>query len=99
MTTISEEFRRRLLSQVLGDLPREFEDGEIYVRSHHGRLVAEQGSSTLPRRMRLLLLLVDGRSTVGQLRSRLIRFRGFEDCLDMLRSMGLIEALPEGLDF
>ena len=52
----------------------------------------------LQSRLRTLLLLVDGTSTVGELRSRLHRFRSLDEALDMLLRMGLIERLPTALD-
>jgi len=72
-------------------------DDEVLLRSWTGRAAAEQPVG-LPRRLRTLLLLVDGTSTVGELRSRLHRFRSLDEALDMLLRMGLIERLPTALD-
>jgi len=73
-------------------------DDEVLLRSWTGRAAAAGQHAGLPRRLRTLLLLVDGMSTVGELRGRLHRFRSLDEAFDMLIQMGLIERLPTPLD-
>ena len=73
-------------------------DDEVLLRSWKGRIAASEQHIGLPRRLRTLLLLVDGLSTVAELRVRLHRFRSLDESLDMLLRMGLIERLPAPLD-
>jgi len=70
----------------------------VFIRSWHGRAEAARRDGALPRRLRTLLLLIDGRRSVGDLRVGLSRYRSLDEGLDMLRKMGLIEPLPPPLD-
>ena len=79
-------------------LSRPLLEDDVFIRSHLGRLEAADRFSNLPRRLRVLLMLVDGRASVGDMRRGLARFRGLDDALDMLRHMGLIETLPHPMD-
>ena len=73
-------------------------DEDIFIKTKIGRIETSQVSSTLPRRLRMLLILVDGRRTMGDFRRGLTRFRSLDECFDMLRKMGYIESLPIRLD-
>ncbi|HPU50085.1 MAG TPA: hypothetical protein PK359_00890 [Burkholderiaceae bacterium] len=73
---------------------RPLRDDDVFLRSHMGRLEAADRYSSLPRRLRVLLMLVDGKASVADMRRGLARYRGLDDALDMLRQMGLIETLP-----
>ena len=73
---------------------RPLRDDDVVLRSHMGRLEAADRYSSLPRRLRVLLMLVDGKASVADMRRGLARYRGLDDALDMLRQMGLIETLP-----
>jgi hypothetical protein len=81
----------------LGGAPAVLREDEVFIRSHRGRLEAAAvaaGRTRLPRRLRTLLLLVDGRASVGELRHSLSRYRSLDESLDMLHKMALIEPLP-----
>jgi len=69
-------------------------DGEIFLRTVRGNEEARTARRRLPQRLRMLLLLVDGRRSVGDFRRGLSRFRNLDESLDMLAKMGLIDRLP-----
>lgn len=75
------------------------QDDEIFIRSHLGRVEVQSPTSTVPRRLRTMLLLVDGRRTVADFRRSMTRYRNLDESLDMLSKMGLIERLPEIMDW
>ncbi len=77
---------------------RPLAEDDVFIRSHLGRLEAADRGASLPRRLRVLLMLVDGKASVADMRRGLARFRGLDDALDMLRQMGLIETLPVRMD-
>lgn len=81
-----------------GDTPALMREDEIFIKTRMGRDEARATDSTIPRRLRMLLALVDGRRSVAELRTSLRSFRSLDDGLDMLRKMGFIEALPERWD-
>ena len=74
-------------------------DDEIFIRSHLGRVEVQSPTSTVPRRLRTMLLLVDGRRTVADFRRSMTRYRNLDESIDMLCKMGLIERLPEIMDW
>ncbi len=86
---------RRLVS---GEAPLELPDDLVLIKTRLGRDEARRTESSIPRRLRTLLALVDGRRSVAELRAVLHSFRGLEDGLDMLRRMGFVEPLPERWD-
>lgn len=73
-------------------------DNLVLIKTRLGRDEGRSTASTIPRRLRTLLALVDGRRNVGELRTALHTYRGLDDSLDMLRKMGYIEPLPERWD-
>jgi hypothetical protein len=96
---LDPEAREKLLRLVLGGDGAVLRDDEIFIKTRLGRLEAGEAHSYLPRRLRTLLILVDGRRSVADFRNGLTRFRNLDECFDMLRQMGYIEPLPERLDF
>ncbi len=98
MLPLDESARRMVRRLALGGQAPLLRDDQIFIRSHLGRQEAVRRPSQLPRRLRTLLLLVDGRASVGDLRRGLSRYRSLEEGLDMLRKMGLIEPLPAPLE-
>jgi hypothetical protein len=70
---------------------------EVFLRSWMGRLELARAPGRTPRRLRALLLRVDGCASVDQLRRRHPQLRYLDEGLDMLRKMGLIEPLPPAL--
>lgn len=70
----------------------------VYIKTRIGREEARRTEATIPRRLRTVLALVDGRRSVQVLRTLLHSYRGLDDALDMLQKMGLIEPLPERWD-
>jgi hypothetical protein len=83
---------------VLAGDPPVLHGDEVFVRTRLGRNEVAYPSEALPRRLRMLLLLIDGRRTVDDFRTGLNRYRGLEDALDMLRKMNMIESLQRRLD-
>ena len=90
--------RERLMRLVMGTEAAQLRDEEIFIKTRLGRLEAGESRSYLPRRLRTLLILVDGRRSIADFRHGLTRFRNLDECFDMLRQMGYIEALPMRLD-
>ncbi len=88
-------FLRRL---ALGAESLVLHDEEIFIKTRLGREEAQRSNSAIPRRLRTLLALVDGRRSVGELRAAIHSYRGLGDALDMLHKMGFIEPLPERWD-
>ena len=70
----------------------------VYIKTRIGREESRRAEATIPRRLRTVLALVDGRRSVEVLRTLLHTYRGLDDALDMLQKMGLIEPLPERWD-
>lgn len=70
----------------------------VFIKTRLGRDEARRSDSSIPRRLRTLLALVDGRRSVGELRAAIHSYRSLDESLDMLRKMGFIEPLPERWD-
>lgn len=70
---------------------------DTFTRTYRGRAVAMSRDNRLPQRLRMLLILIDGRRTVGMLRAGLSKYRNFEESIDMLHKMGLIERVTPSL--
>jgi hypothetical protein len=95
---IEPGFRNRILRFALESDSAALLDEEVFIKTRIGRIEAAEPQSQLPRRLRTLLILVDGRRTMGDFRRGLTRFRNLDECFDMLRKMGYIETLPIRLD-
>jgi hypothetical protein len=74
-------------------------DDEVFIRTHLGRIEIQTPTSTIPRRLRTMLLLVDGKRTMADFRRSMTRYRNLDESLDMLFKMGLIERLPELMEW
>jgi hypothetical protein len=72
-------------------------DDDIFIKTHLGRQEIERGNM-LPQRLRMLLMLIDGKRSVGAFRETLTNFRGLDDAVFMLDHMGMIELLPNTLE-
>jgi len=83
----------------MGGEPPVLRKTSVFIKTRVGREEARCTDSSIPRRLRTLLALVDGRRSVGELRAAIHSYRGLDDALDMLRKMGFIEPLPERWDF
>jgi hypothetical protein len=86
-------------SMVLGGSAPLLKDDEVFIRTHLGRLEIQAPTSTIPRRLRTMLLLVDGKRSLADFRRSMTRYRNLDESLDMLFKMGLIERLPELMDW
>ena len=82
----------------LGGDPAVLREELVFIKTRIGRDEARRTDSSIPRRLRTLLALVDGRRSVGELRAAIHSYRGLDDALDMLRKMGFIEPPPERWD-
>lgn len=91
MQPLDESARTRVRRLALGGGALALADSQVFARTDAGREEALRRPARLPRRLRTLLLVVDARASVGELRRGLSRYRGLDDGLDMLRRMGLIE--------
>ena len=74
--------------------PAPLPEALVFLKTRLGREESRRAEATIPRRLRTVLALVDGRRSVQVLHS----YRGLDDALDMLHKMGLIEPLPERWD-
>jgi hypothetical protein len=91
---IHPTFRAQLLRMGSPVRRHMLHDQDVFVKTPRGRSEVAARECTLPRRLFDLLLLVDGRRTIGDLRHTLVRYRSLDECLDMLRAKGLIAPLP-----
>ena len=73
-------------------------DSDIFIRTLRGQREALERTRELPHRIRMLLMLIDGRRSVGAFRAAMTNFRSLDETLDMLIKMALIERLPSRLD-
>ena len=71
----------------------------VFIKTRYGREEVRRTDASIPRRLRPLLAVIDGRRSVGELRRSVHSYRGLDDALDMLRKMGFVEPLPERWDF
>ncbi len=91
-------FGEQILKMVANGENLILRDEEVFIKTKMGRVETSQVQSNLPRRLRMLLILVDGRRSMGDFRRGLTRFRSLDECFDMLRKMGYIESMPIRLD-
>ena len=97
--TPSQELTRKAIRRILlGIDEQRLCDKDVPMRTRIGRVEATARRGALPRRLRMLLLLADGRTTISDMRRALPRLRGIDQGFDMLHRMGLVEALPPPLD-
>ncbi|HQY27695.1 MAG TPA: hypothetical protein PK956_01010 [Burkholderiaceae bacterium] len=82
----------------MGGDPAVLREDVVFIKTRLGRDESRRTDTSIPRRLRTLLALVDGRRSVGELRAAIHSYRGLDDGLDMLRKMGFIEPLPERWD-
>jgi hypothetical protein len=66
-------------------------DDDIYARTALGQAELRDRGSALPRRLMLVLTVVDGDASVARLRRELVDFPGLEDALEILRGKALVE--------
>src|SRR5687768_5966397 len=66
---------------------------EIFVQTPRGAEVSPSTAAELPDRLRMLLLLVNGRRRMSDYRDLLPRYRNMDDTFDMLARKGYIERL------
>ena len=98
MTPSREQTRNAIRRMLKGSADPLLGDADVPLRTRIGRVEAAARVSALPRRLRMLLLLADGRTSIGDLRRALPRLRGVDQGFDMLHRMGLVEALPRPFD-
>ena len=77
---------------VIGGLDRS--EAWTPVKTAEGRAEISRRSRTLNQRLRTVLLLIDGRRTISQIRTVAVQVGAPDSCLDDLLDMGLV-ALPE----
>jgi hypothetical protein len=68
----------------------------VYVRTDRGQEAAYKPDSVLPRKLRSILKLIDGKTTLQMLVQNLQSFGDIRAILDSLTDDGLIRALPDG---
>jgi hypothetical protein len=96
---VEESISNTVKRLALGGVTPLLKDDEIFIRTHLGRIEIQNPSSTIPRRLRTMLLLVDGKRTLADFRRSMTRYRNLDESLDMLFKMGLIERLPELMEW
>ncbi|UCE32616.1 MAG: hypothetical protein JSW68_06915 [Burkholderiales bacterium] len=98
VTIPGPQFRRSIIDALVNAQPKVIYDDDVFIKTHLGRREVVATVGTLPQRLRMLLLLIDGRRSVGTFRAELTRYRSLEESIDMLHRMGMIERLPQRLD-
>jgi hypothetical protein len=98
-TAVDQSISNTVKWLALGGISPFLKDDEVFIRTHLGRIEIQNPSSTVPRRLRTMLLLVDGRRTLADFRRSMTRYRNLDESLDMLFKMGLIERLPELMEW
>jgi hypothetical protein len=98
MSRYSSEDWGRTLAHLTGGALDEFPADEIFLQTPRGAALAARNLGEIPDRLRMLLLLVNGRRTVAEYRDLLPRFRSLDEAFDMLLKMGFVERLPRSLD-
>jgi DNA-binding transcriptional ArsR family regulator len=96
---VEESISKTVKRLALGGTSPFLKDDEIFIRTHLGRIEIQNPTSTIPRRLRTMLLLVDGRRTLSDFRRSMTRYRNLDESLDMLFKMGLIERLPDFMEW
>lgn len=66
-------------------------DDDVYARTALGQAELRDRGSQLPRRLMLLLTVVDGEANVARLRRELVDYPGLEEALEILRGKALVE--------
>jgi hypothetical protein len=98
MTDKPADQRKQFISSLVrGDLGLIL-DTDIFMRTTRGQAEALERRRELPHRLRMLLMLIDGRRTVGDFRAAMSNFRSLDESLDMLMKMSFIERLPQRVD-
>ena len=72
------------------------DDDLIYVKTQAGEAVLRERTRLIQRNLRMVLIIVDGLATVGELKRRLGDGNMVEPALAELEGLGLIETLPAG---
>jgi hypothetical protein len=96
---VEESISNTVKRLALGGITPLLRDDEVFIRTHLGRIELQNPTSTIPRRLRTMLLLVDGKRTLADFRRSMTRYRNLDESLDMLFKMGLIERLPELMEW
>jgi hypothetical protein len=68
---------------------------EIFVQTLRGAEFAASTAAELPDRLRMLLLLVNGRRRMSEYRDLLPRYRNIDDTFDMLARKGYIKRVKK----
>jgi hypothetical protein len=98
MTDKPADSNRKFIMSLLTEEVSLILDGEIFIRTQRGNREAIERNRELPHRLRMLLMLIDGRRTVGHFRAAMTNFRSLDEALDMLIKMNFIQRLPVRLD-
>ena len=80
-----------LVNGTIGEIPAD----EVFVQTPRGAVVVSLGHAELPDRLRMLLLLINGRRIMSEYRDLLPRYRNLDDAFDMLTKMGFIERMTD----
>jgi hypothetical protein len=98
MTDKPADQRKQFISSLVrGDLGLIL-DTDIFMRTTRGQTEALERRRELPHRLRMLLMLIDGRRSVNDFRVAMTNYRSLDESLDMLMKMSYIERLPQRID-
>ncbi len=98
MTDKFTDSHRQLISALVRSELGLILDSDIFIRTARGQKEALERTRELPHRLRMLLMLVDGRRSVANFRAAMTNFRSLDESLDMLLRLQLIERLPTRLN-
>lgn len=93
----SDDWGKTLAHLTGGELV-ELSPDEVFLQTRRGAALAVKNPGDIPDRLRMLLLLVNGRRTIAEYRDLLPRYRSLDEAFDMLLKMDYIERLPRSLD-
>lgn len=86
--------RKKLISSLVRTELGLILDSDVFIRTMKGQREALERQRELPHRLRMMLMLIDGRRSVGNFRAAMTQFRSLDETIDMLMRMHLIERLP-----
>jgi hypothetical protein len=98
MTDKPTDSRKNLISLLVRGELGLILDSDVFIRTARGQREVLERHRELPHRLRMLLMLIDGRRSVGNFRAAMTNYRSLDESLDMLMRMSYIERLPERFD-
>jgi hypothetical protein len=93
MTERPTDSHKKLISDLVRSELGLILDSDVFVRTLKGQREALERTRDLPHRLRVLLMLIDGRRSVGNFRAAMTNYRSLDDAIDMLMRMDMIQRI------